>query len=335
MLNIQKMSMKSKLLLLSGVFAIGFIAFGALSFFTLNSVKVNGRNYQEIIQNKDLLADVLPPPAYIVEPCLVVQLMPRAKTPQELQTLQDRYSRLKTEFETRQAYWAKNLPESPMKQELVDKSQKPALAFFAIVEREFLPLLKAGDVAAARDLIDAKMMPLFDEHREAVDSIVKSATDQATTKEASVAKSIAWQMAIQWTVGIALLAIVSAITLWLRRIAGKQEDASLEDLSKLAAISKVQAIIEFKMDGTVINANENFLKSLGYTLDEIKGKHHNVFVDETLKNSSEYREFWAKLNRGDFFSRRVQTRRQERPAGLHPRRIQSDCRCCRQVHQSR
>lgn len=299
MLNIQKMSMKSKLLLLSGVFAIGFIAFGALSFFTLNSVKVNGRNYQEIIQNKDLLADVLPPPAYIVEPCLVVQLMPRAKTPQDLQTLQDRYSRLKSEFETRQAHWAKNLPESPMKQELVDKSQKPAAEFFATVEREFLPLLKAGNSAAARELIDAKLMPLFDAHRESIDSIVKQATDLATAKETSVAKSIAWQTAIQWAVGLALLSIVCGITFWLRRIAGNQEEATLDGESKLAAIGKSQAVIEFAMDGTILTANENFLKTLGYTLVEITGRHHSMFVEESQKTSSEYREFWARLNRGE------------------------------------
>jgi uncharacterized protein YoxC len=246
MLNIQKMSMKSKLLLLSGVFAIGFITFGAISFYTLNSVKVNGRNYQEIIQNKDLLADVLPPPAYIVEPCLVVQLMPRAKKAQELQSLQDRYIRLKSEFDARQAHWAKNLPESPMKQELVAKSQKPAAEFFATVEREFLPLLKADNAAAARDLIDSKLMPLFDQHRESIDTIVKQATELATAKETSVANSIAWQTAIQWTVGVSLLAIVCGITFWLRRIAGRQE-------TEMAQSREVADRITSMMEQTPVN----------------------------------------------------------------------------------
>jgi methyl-accepting chemotaxis protein len=68
---------------------------------------------------------------------------------------------------------------------------------------------------------------------------------------------------------------------------------------QIAAINKAQAVIEFNMDGTVITANENFLKALGYTLDEIKGKHHSLFVDEAYKQSSAYKEFWAKLNRGE------------------------------------
>ena len=69
---------------------------------------------------------------------------------------------------------------------------------------------------------------------------------------------------------------------------------------QIAAISKAQAVIEFNMDGTVIHANDNFLNALGYTLDEIKGKHHSLFVDEAYKQSPAYKEFWAKLNRGEY-----------------------------------
>jgi len=70
--------------------------------------------------------------------------------------------------------------------------------------------------------------------------------------------------------------------------------------SKLQALDKSQATIEFNMDGTIVTANENFLKTLGYTLPEIKGQHHSMFVDTAEKNSPEYREFWASLNRGEY-----------------------------------
>ena len=69
---------------------------------------------------------------------------------------------------------------------------------------------------------------------------------------------------------------------------------------QIAAIGKAQAVIEFNMDGTVITANQNFLKTLGYMLDEIKSKHHSMFVDEAYKQSAAYKEFWAKLNRGEY-----------------------------------
>jgi methyl-accepting chemotaxis protein len=70
--------------------------------------------------------------------------------------------------------------------------------------------------------------------------------------------------------------------------------------AKLAALDKSQATIEFNMDGTIITANANFLNAMGYSLDEIKGKHHSIFVDPATRDSAEYREFWAGLNRGEF-----------------------------------
>ena len=69
---------------------------------------------------------------------------------------------------------------------------------------------------------------------------------------------------------------------------------------QIAAVGKSQAVIEFNMDGTIITANENFLATMGYALDEIKGRHHSLFVDDAQRQSAEYKEFWAKLNRGEY-----------------------------------
>ncbi|MGE0679653.1 MAG: methyl-accepting chemotaxis protein [Candidatus Binatia bacterium] len=80
-----------------------------------------------------------------------------------------------------------------------------------------------------------------------------------------------------------------------------QNNLQLADyMGQIAAINKSQAVIEFELDGTIITANENFLRTVGYSLDEIKGKHHSMFADETYKHSAEYKEFWAKLNRGEY-----------------------------------
>jgi methyl-accepting chemotaxis protein len=74
--------------------------------------------------------------------------------------------------------------------------------------------------------------------------------------------------------------------------------ADLEAMS--AAISKVQAVIEFNLDGTIITANKNFCDAVGYSLDEIKGKHHRIFCDPAYTNSLDYARFWEKLNKGEF-----------------------------------
>jgi methyl-accepting chemotaxis protein len=70
--------------------------------------------------------------------------------------------------------------------------------------------------------------------------------------------------------------------------------------AQINAIHKVQAIIEFEMDGTIITANDNFLNAMGYTLDEVKGKHHRIFVEKDFENSYEYKEFWENLRAGKF-----------------------------------
>src|SRR6266851_4847449 len=79
-----------------------------------------------------------------------------------------------------------------------------------------------------------------------------------------------------------------------------QEQTNIDYAGQVGAIRKSQAVIEFNMDGTIIDANENFLKALGYTLDEVKGRHHSMFVEPSYKDSAEYRQFWQKLNRGEY-----------------------------------
>jgi methyl-accepting chemotaxis protein len=81
-----------------------------------------------------------------------------------------------------------------------------------------------------------------------------------------------------------------------------QKIRNMEDAGKIAAIGRAQAVIEFNLDGTIITANENFLGALGYSLAEIAGKHHSVFVAPSERESRDYREFWAALNRGEFRS---------------------------------
>src|SRR5262245_41117436 len=75
---------------------------------------------------------------------------------------------------------------------------------------------------------------------------------------------------------------------------------SMEDAGKITAIGRAQATIEFQLDGTIVTAIDNFLNALGYTLAEIRGQHHRMFVEPAERESAEYREFWARLARGEY-----------------------------------
>jgi methyl-accepting chemotaxis protein len=81
----------------------------------------------------------------------------------------------------------------------------------------------------------------------------------------------------------------------------KQNNQELQQLrAEIDAIRKSQAVIEFELDGTIITANDNFLGAMGYSLDEVQGEHHSMFVEPDYARNGEYKEFWAKLNRGEY-----------------------------------
>jgi methyl-accepting chemotaxis protein len=75
---------------------------------------------------------------------------------------------------------------------------------------------------------------------------------------------------------------------------------SMKEAGKIAAVDRAQAVIEFNLDGTIVTANQNFLNAMGYTLPEIQGKHHSMFVEPAMRESDEYKKFWAKLRNGEF-----------------------------------
>ena len=96
---------------------------------------------------------------------------------------------------------------------------------------------------------------------------------------------------------------------------------------QIKAIDKSQAVIEFELSGVIRNANENFLRTVGYSIDEIRGRHHRMFVDAAYAESSEYRAFWEKLGRGDYdsgvYKRVGKGEQRDLAAGL----LQPDLRC--------
>lgn len=296
---LKKLSIQGKIVALVGLFVFGFLVFGSVAFYTLNTVKINGHDYQRIVQNKDLLADVLPPPNYIVESFLLTHTLPAAKGTPEFAQGVDRLRVLRKDYETRLAFWQEHLPDSHAKSELVVNATTPALRFFGVVEKELIPAIEQGDNTKVQELLTKTLADHFAEHRAAVDRIVEDTTTNATRTEAEVAEYITYSTWFLLLSGLGIVATVCALSWWLRRSVVEQEARNLDFAAKMEAISKAQAVIEFNMDGTVATANDNFLNGVGYSIEEIKGQHHGMFLDEAQRNSPAFREFWARLNRGE------------------------------------
>jgi uncharacterized protein YoxC len=285
---LHNLSLKAKLYSLAATFVVAFVAFGAMTESTLDAVSVNSSNYDRIIQDKDLLADVLPPPAYIVESCLVVQLMPRAKSPEALDKLVERFDRLKTEFKSRQEFWEANLPEGPTKRQLIFESRGPAEEFFSIVERDFLPLIRSKDSTAAREVIDGKLMPLFDRHRDVIESVVKHAGDNAKATEAEVTSIISTRSRWQWGTAFTALALVMALTFGLIRSIERQsvEAARVQSMMEQAPINVLFTGPDFKIS-YANPASLQTLKSIENLLpikaEQILGQSIDIFQTNTAQ----------------------------------------------------
>ena len=298
MFALSNQSMRSKLLLLAGVFALGFLVFGVFAYSTLDTAKVNGPYYQRIVLNKDLLADVLPPPNYVVEAFLVAHLM-RDATPVEAERLIEHYQTLKRDYFVRQEVWNKTLEPGRLREEMIDKSRPPAEAFFAAFDRDLIPAVRRQDQAAVEKVLLATLPPLYREHREAIDQVVKMTTENAAATEIAVAKLITGRTWMLLLMGGGLLTAVIGFTLWLRTSVAQQEIRDADNTAKVTAIGKSQAVVEFSLDGAVLSANQNFLGITGYALEEIRGRHHTLFVDDAFRQSAAYKEFWTRLVHGE------------------------------------
>ena len=101
-----------------------------------------------------------------------------------------------------------------------------------------------------------------------------------------------------------LLTNIDAMQGKLREQLASERAAAAENQGQLTAIGRAQAVIEFELDGTIRTANDNFLRATGYSLEEIRGKHHSLFVESSARGGAEYRTFWERLARGEYAAAR-------------------------------
>ncbi|MFH2020610.1 MAG: HAMP domain-containing protein [archaeon] len=173
----ESMSVKGKLYLLLTLFLIGFVAFGTIAVTTLNTLKINGHLYNDIVMGKDLVADILPPPEYIIESYLVVQELSTQTDPSLISTSIDKLSQLKNDYGVRHQVWVNNLPQGEMRTEMIEKSYEPANQFFDIVFAQYIPAVQKGDTTTVIGLRDGILKQLYSQHRTAIDNVVTMANE--------------------------------------------------------------------------------------------------------------------------------------------------------------
>ncbi|MGE3641628.1 MAG: PAS domain-containing protein, partial [Pirellulales bacterium] len=288
---------KWRLLALTAAFAVGIVIFGVVAQSAINRVKVGGPIYGKVVEGKDLVADILPPPEYIIESYLTAHELADQSDKAEIDRLQKKMQTLKNDYEARHEYWLNTLADGKMKDTLVDRSYQPVEAFYRAYENKLLPAIDAGDLEKAKEVVRGPLTRHYNAHRAEIDEVVKMANEQNAEVEASGNSAVsrtAWIL-----IGISAFSLVLFVVLG--QLVGRSIGKLLAPLAdELAAIGKSQAVIEFNNDGTIVQANPNFLNAVGYSLEEIQGQHHRMFCDPAYTQSPAYQEFWAKLNRGEY-----------------------------------
>ena len=286
--KLQDFRIRTQLLIICGVMIAGFAVFGVMSFFTIDEMKVNGPIYQKIVCGKDLIADVLPPPEYILESYLTTLQAHDETNPENQKAYMGKLKNLRDEYISRHEFWEKNLPQGIMKEILIKKSYEPAMAFYEKVEKELFPALISDDTEKI-NIVKGELAKLYEAHRQAIDEVVKLANESNKTDEAYAVKTV-------WT-GMALLFMIAAITIFAAiAVAALTIRAVTRPLTKAMLVSEEIAggnlgvAIEARSTnetGRLLSAMKKMVESMRNTIGEVKSSADSVAASsEQLSASS-------------------------------------------------
>jgi len=218
--GISRFSIFQQIVSLATIAVLGLVILSVASFSVLGKVKVTGPLYREIVQGKDLVADILPPPEYVIEAYLVILQADRETDPQKRQQLLERFKKLKSDYDERHAFWQKDLPEGEIKQLMVEGSYKPAQAFFTEALGSYFPALIKGDRERAQASLKT-ISAQYESHRQQIDELVKKTDARGDAVEKDTATLLFRSSAFMITVCLLIIAcFVGASTYIIRSITG-------------------------------------------------------------------------------------------------------------------
>ena len=189
-----------------GVPGLAFLVFAGWSLHTIDVVKVNGPYYRSVVQGKDLIADILPPPEYLLEAYLNAFQLAEATEPQRIDALIEAGSKLGADFEARHQFWIGELAAGPLKTALIETAYRPGREFLSIRDQEFIPAIRAGERARAREILAGPLTHAYDQHLAAVLAVVNLATQRNSDDEAEAAAVIARSRLALLLLGVVMIA---------------------------------------------------------------------------------------------------------------------------------
>ncbi|MDR2594688.1 MAG: methyl-accepting chemotaxis protein [Fibromonadaceae bacterium] len=211
-------SISKKLIMLLATFIVGYTIFGYISFSTLNELRINGGLYNQIVMSKDLIADVLPPPGYIIESYLDVLQVTDETDPAKMDYFFKELKRLQSDYEERHQFWINEplLEQGALRDAMLIGAYDPAIKFYNIVFSQFIPALQNNNREYARKLVQGDLKTLYETHRKSVDQVVLGATEKYQKTETLAGTTVLRDTKLLFTIAFVVIAIAIILSLMIR-----------------------------------------------------------------------------------------------------------------------
>jgi len=266
----KNISIGKKLVLLLAVSIAGYAIFGWVSFSTLNNIRINGKLYNQIIMSKDLIADVLPPPEYIIESYMNVLQMTDETDPAQIDYFSAELKRLQADYEKRHLFWINEplLEAGSLRDAMIKGAYNPATQFYDIVFSQFIPALKKGDREYAKKLAYGDLKTLYATHRKSVDQVVLAATEKYEKTETFADTTIQHDTKLLFVIAFVVITIAIILSLLIRYTITHPLNIIVGTLSKIE-----------KGDMTVRSGLErkDELGTLSKAMDNLSAKLQSIF----------------------------------------------------------
>lgn len=229
---LNRYSIAQQLWILIASFVFSLLLLGGVMTATLKEVQVGGPIFKQVADGKDLVADILPPPAYLIEAWQVTLELAVTSSPKDKAVLVAKSHQLRKDFDAREVYWQQVLTDGKLKEVFLKGAYPAGRAFLNLRDQAYLPAIERNDVASAQALLP-KLKALYLAHRAKIDEVVEMANARVTGDEASAHDVINSRSITLVGVGCLLLVVI----MWLGQAIAKQVKRSIGgDLREAARV---------------------------------------------------------------------------------------------------
>ena len=268
---LNQLKLSHQFVILIGIVTLGFLVYGGFSLSTLRQLQINGPVYQQVIQGKDLIADILPPPEYVIESYLTGLQLEQAERPDEIATLVERMKRLKKDYDERHAVWLDAGLTDELRQTFLSGAHEEAVRFYQIAFEELIPAKQAGDTGRAVRAL-AAMNQAYGRHRTHIDRTVAIATRMNAEVEDSarsqIEQSYTWlAAAFVGSLALALLFVLAMIASLRRQLGGEISD--VVDVAQHVAEGDFSLAIKEPPPASLMAAMAQVQRNVGRLVDDV------------------------------------------------------------------